>query len=541
MATPRWTEMYVNSSGVGLSAAMNAGHALDYMYGRGTPAALKSATPANIPLTITSSNSDLMITMNDGLGSDSKTFTLSSGVNLDPRVIARDLTDKMHREFPSNKPIWTNAYCFWWGNNFELRSGVCGANAMVRVDYCDNSVAETLGFTHGNAAYGSNDNRLYDGETAAGNKTTNTWSGSISVSGTSFASSSDEYTVVAINSDAGTGQGGATLITHASGTYPGTVTLGGVYNFTTSTLYHMQVTVSGSASYMNGVKDACPVMSWYADAGEGDTVCSGSIQLLYPNYPYPLGNKGLWVKFSNAPFSFPGDAWRIQASGILAPEGYDYVWGSAMRKVIWSSYRGDTEWTPQPTATYGSYFRIGRKGLYIAGNQNYNVAPGDTLRLRVPGPVPYRYDITSINLGNITVTTTSRVFCVRFDLIGGAVELTNVRYSLLDDGGMGYHDGVNTAFRWGTVGAGQKAVNTNYDVEWKNEVNAQDLVLPKPSYLYAIDENLAEVNTADDSKVIGIDPFDALISDYIYCAIQLGADESGQKTVVYRCYFDYTE
>lgn len=541
MAIPRWVEMYTNSSGVGLSSYLNAGHTHDYMYGRGTPAVLQASAPSEIPMTITSSNSELMVTMNDGLSASSKTFTLASGVNLDPRMIARDITDKMHREYPVNHPIWTQAYCLWWGNNFELRSGIAGMNASTKVEYVANSAAATLGFTHGVTAYGSDNNRLYNGEISAGNKTTNTWSGSVTLSGTSFAPAWDEYTVTAINSDAGAGQGSASIITHASGTYPGTVTLGGIYNFTTGTTYHLSVSVSGSASYMNGVKDACPVMDWYADPGGGDTTSSGSIQLLYPNYPYPLGNKGLWIKFSNAPFSYPGDAWQIQASGIVTPVGFDYQWGSAMRKVIWSSIKGDVEWDYQNTAPYNSYFRVGRKGIYVSANQDYNVAPGDTLRFRVSGPVPYRYDITSINLGNITVTTSSRVFAVRFDLIGGAVELTNVRFSLLDNGGMGYHDGVNTAFRYGTVGAGQPAVNTDYDVGWWNQVNVQDLVTPKPDYLYAIDENLTEVSTADDSKVVGIDPFDSLVSDYIFAAIMLGADESGQKTVVYRCYFDYTE
>lgn len=541
MAIPRFTEMYTNSSGVGLSAYLNAGHTQSYMYGRGLPAELKADMPADVPITITSSNSDLMITMNDGLSASSKTFTLTSGVNLDPRVLARDITDMMHRQYPVNHPIWTQAQCLWWGDGLKLRSGIAGSNASVKVEYTANSAASTLGFTHGTTAYGSDNNRLYNGEISAGNKLTDTWSGSVSVSGTSFAGSYDEYVVVAVNSDAGTGQGSASIITHASGTYPGTVTLGGVYNFTTGTTYHLNVTVSGSASYMNGVKDACPVMDWYSDAGGGDTTSSGSIQLLYPNYPYPLGNKGLWVKFSNAPFSYPGDSWEIQASGIVTPVGYDYQWGSAMRKVIWSSFRGDTEWDYQDTDTYNNYFRIGRKGLYISANQDYNVAPGDVLRFRIPGPVPYRYDITSIDLGNITVTTSSRVFAVRFDLVGGAVELTNLRFSLLDNGGMGYHDGVNTAFRWGTVGPGQKAVNTDYDVEWWNQVNVQDLVTPKPDYLYAIDENLTEVTTADDSKVIGIDSFESLVSDYIFASIMLGADESGQKTVVYRAYYDYTE
>jgi len=538
MATPRWVQMYTVSSGIGLTSYLNAGHVLDYMYGRGTPPSLQGTIPSQLPITITSTACNLLITMNDGSASTSKIFTLASGVNRDPRVLARDITDMMHREYPTNTPIWTNANCGWWSNGFKVNAGICGHNASVQIDYTANSAAELLGFTHGTVAYGSDNYRLPDGEIAAGNKSTNTWSGSVSVSGTSFKGAWDEWVAVAVNSDGGSGQGTAAIITHASGTYPGTVTLGGVYNYSDDTVYHVQVSVSGSASYMTGVKDAVPLMTWYGTGG--DTTMSGSaIQLLYADQPYPLGNKGLWIKFSNSPFSYPGDAWMISASGIL--DGSNYQWGSAMRKIIWSSHKGDTEWTQQSTSTYGNYFRVGRGGVYIAANQDYNVAPGDTLRVRVPGPVPYLFDTSSINLGNITVTTTSSIFAIRFDLIAGAVELTNVKYSLLSNGGMGYHDGTNTAFRYGTVGRGNKATATLYDVEWWNGVTAADMVPPQPSYLYDIDANLTVVSTADDSKSIGIDPFDALCSDYIFGAIQLGADESGQKTVVYRCYFDYSE
>jgi hypothetical protein len=538
MATPRWVEMFTTNTGIGLASYMNAGHTLDYMYGRGTTPSLRGDTPSQIPLTLDSTQCDLMITMNDGLASTSKIFTIASGVSLDPRVLARDLTDRMHRDHPVNNPIWTNANCRWWENGFQINAGICGHNASVRVDYTANSAATALGFTHGVAAYGSDNDRLENGGVAAGNKTTNTWSGVISTSGTSFAGAWDEWTAVAVNSDGGANQGTAAILTHASGTYPGTVTLGGIYNYSDDTIYHVDVSVSGSASYMNGVKDAVPLMTWYGTGG--DTTMSGSaIQLLYPDQPYPLGNKGLWIKFNNAPFSYPGDSWTISASGIL--DGNNYQWGSVMRKIIWSSHKGDVEWTQQSTATFNNYFAIGRGGVYVAANQDYNVAPGDAIRVRVPGPVPYTYDSTSINLGNITVTTASRVFCVRFDLTGGAIELTNVKYSLLNNGGMGYHDGVNTSFPFGTVGRGNKASATLYDVEWWDGITVQDLIPPKPSYLYDIDANLTVVSTADDSKNIGIDPFDALISDYIFCAIRLGADESGQKTAVYRCYFDYTE
>lgn len=543
MAQPRWVEYFTNSSGTTMSSSQNAGHTNSGMYGRGTPPALRGSTPSEIPITLASDSNKLNIRMHNGVSESSKVYTLASGTNLDPRVIARDITDQMHRNPPVNHAVWTSARCFWNYDAFELRGGICGYNATVTIDSTTNSAHTKLGLSTGVTVHGSDNNRLYNGGLATDGKSVNTWSGSMTVSGTSFASSWDEYTIVAVNNDAGTGQGSASIVTHASGTYPGTVTLGGVYNYSDSTTYHVNVTVSGSASYMNGVLDAVPVMDWYGTGG--DTVSSGSQQLLYANYPYPLGNKGLWIKFSNAPFSYPGDSWQILASGIIAPSGYNYQWGSAMRSVIWSSIKGDTSWDITPnsgnTATFNNYFAVGRKGIYLSANQDYNVAAGDTLRVTLPGPVPYSYDISSINLGNITITTSSRVFTVRFDVIGGAVELTNVKFSLLSNGGMGYHDGVNTAFRFGTVGAGQPATTTNYDIGWRNDVQVSDLVPPKPEYLHTIVANLSEVSTADDSQTIGIDEFDGLISDYIFNAIQLGADESGQKTVVYRCYYDYTE
>jgi hypothetical protein len=542
MAQPRWTEMVTNPSGLILASSQNMAHTTPGNYGRGTTGTLQGAAPPTVPITLTSSTCDLLITMNDGATTTSKTFTLASGVNLDPRVIARDITDKMHKEYPVNSPVWTAAICHWWKSGFLLLNGICGSNSMVRVDYTANSAAGALGFTHGVAGYGSENNILPDGGLATGNKVTNTWSGSMSSSGTLFNGSCDIYTITAVNSDSGEGQGTASVLTHASGSYAGTVSLGGIYNYSDNTIYHMVVTVTGSASYMSGVTGNVPVMTWWGEGG--DTTCSGAIELLYPNYPYPLGNKGLWVKFSNYPFSYPSDAWAISASGInYAGGSYNYQWGGAFRKIIWSSLKGDVQWTQQSTATFGNYFPVGRKGIYLSANQDYNVAPGDTIRVRIPGPVPYNFDITSINLGNITVTTSSRVFCVRFDLIGGAIELTNIKFSLLNDGGMAYHDGSNTYFPWGTVGPGQKAVSYggSYDVEWWSNVNVQDLIPPKPGYMYAIDSNLVPVSTADDSKVIGVDPFDGLISDYIFCAVHLGADESGAKTAVYRCYFDYTE
>jgi hypothetical protein len=124
-------------------------------------------------------------------------------------------------------------------------------------------------------------------------------------------------------------------------------------------------------------------------------------------------------------------------------------------------------------------------------------------------------------------------------LLGGAVELTNVKYGLLDDGGMSQHNGVDTYFSWGTTGPGQEAVDGDLHWQWRNGVDKTDLTQSR-SYIYAYDKDLQEVSTADDSKTIGVSSFDGLQSDFIWNAIRLGADESSAKTIAYRCYFDYS-
>lgn len=516
-------------------------------YGRGIPAWVRGYTPSAIPINIDSSNNTLRLRIYNGSTSAAKDFILASGISLDPRMISRDITDKMHQQPPVNSPEWTCAYCFWNYNGFEIRSGCAGASGWIQIEDPPggNSAADTLGFTSDkrNVQFsGQDDDRLYrdvDGTiyTGAKNKITNTYSGSTSSSGTSWAGGFDEYVIVAVDS---TGGGGATIQSHDSGAYPGTITIGGIYNHSTSTTYKINVSISGSTSYMNGTLGNVPAMTWSGAGGDITSTSSNPIQLLWPNYPYKLGNQGLWIKFSNAPFSYPGDSWTIVASGIPYTSN-DWQFGQLGRYVIWSSLRGDTQWTPQPTSS--DYFQIGTKGLFIKPDYSYPVACGDTFRVRLPGPVPYQYDISSINLGNITVSTSSRIFCVSFQLIGGAVELTNVKFGLLSDGGMAWHypDGSKTAFRWGTVGPGQSASSQGYNIEWRNGVNVSDLIPPKPGYLYAIDQNLLVVATADDSKTIGVSPMESLMSDYIFNAITLAAEESGAKTITYRCYFDYTE
>ena len=543
-AITMWNRMTVTSSGIGLDEIYNAAHCTSNYYGGGRPAAIRGNLPPSVPITIDSSNCNLRVWMNGDGGSSVKIMTLYSGTNLDCRMLAKYITDQMHASPPGGDTgQWEDAYCILRKNGFELRSGIAGTNSQIKVENTTNSAAATLGFSEGVTFNGSELGRLYDGEYSCQGRLTNVYNGSISVSGIYTGGGFDEYMIVAVE-DSLKG-GGATVISHPSGTFAGSVTLGGVYAYHRDAVLHLIVTATGGSAYMNGVKDTCPEIHWYmtvptASGTDEDPTfisMSGTHKLLYPDYPMDISGKGLWVRFSNHPFDTT-DAWTIECSGIA--KGSNYTAGQSERKIIWSSLRGDTQWEPQDTATFGSFIEVGNYGIHMAFNQNYPIESGDVFKIRVPGPQVYGWDITSINLGNITVSTTSAVFCTTFNLVGGAVELTNVKFGLLDDGGMSQHNGTDTYFSWGTAGAGQEAVDGSLHWQWRNGVDATDLVPTKPPYLYAIDKDLQEVATADDSKTIGVNSFEGLQSDFIWDAIRLGADESGPKTITYRCYFDYS-
>ncbi len=109
----------------------------------------------------------------------------------------------------------------------------------------------------------------------------------------------------------------------------------------------------------------------------------------------------------------------------------------------------------------------------------------------------------------------------------------------------------DTEFHFGTVGAGENAPGggptTNSQVEFPvdssgfGDVTATDIDSDTPpSFLFATKADLAVVNSADNAEDIG-NYLEAVVSDFMYLAIKLGANETGaNSTINYRMFFDFS-
>jgi len=185
-----------------------------------------------------------------------------------------------------------------------------------------------------------------------------------------------------------------------------------------------------------------------------------------------------------------------------------------------------------------------RKGVYILFNGNNNFRAGDEFHVICTPPQPQSYDISSLNYGNVTVSTESSVKCVIFEIMSGAVEMDTVKFGLQSHGTFSHHNAGNndTKFRFGTVGPGNNAgVNPLDGYEWYANIAAGDIDndVP-PRYLFATEDNLSVVADADSSETMGNSHFMGMVVDPIFLNIKLGASEVGaNSTINYRIYFDY--
>ena len=159
-------------------------------------------------------------------------------------------------------------------------------------------------------------------------------------------------------------------------------------------------------------------------------------------------------------------------------------------------------------------------------------------------PQPSSYNISQLNYGNVTVSTESPVKTVAFEIMSGAYELSSVKFGLQSHGSFSHHvtGDDDTYFRFGTVGPGSNAGNSPTDAqEWWPNIAAADIDSDTPpAYLYATEDNLAVVASADASEDLGnLQTF--LQADPIWLNIRLGANETGaNSTINYRLYFDYS-
>ena len=453
-------------------------------------------------------------------------ITLYSGTNLDPRFVAKDITEKM-RNLGKNDERWDSAICKWEnipdkGNRFKIYSGSLGVASSVSIS--------TVGSESGHNVLGFATRSEVGGEAS-----TNNFQGTMKVTGTYKGFLPEVYTVVVTNDqDATRGIGSATQ----NISYDGIFTTGGIYNYTSDTTYTITIDVTNGTTMAGGTGNV-PIMTWTASPSADDSTVG--TELLYPDYWYKIGTRGLMVKFTDAVFSV--GYWTVpcykpdytSGTNVTDPPGTAYM--------AFSSDRGDMGGAMLTPAS-GTAVALGSRGLNVSfvptGGSDY-LGIRDTFTIICHGPKAENYNISSVNFGNVTVSTESSTKCVVFEVESGAYQLSSVKFGLQSHGSFQHHYAGNndTMFRFGTVGPKNKAgVGQESGIEWYPGVVAADIDSDvPPTYLYSTRSNLQVVSTADDSQSVGnVD----LTADPVWFNIKLGSSETGASTSNYRVFFDYS-
>ena len=462
---------------------------------------------------------------------DSSYVTIASGTALDPRFVARDITEKLHN-LGKNDPSYDQAICVWENNKLKLYSGSLGSSSSVTVVSGTNTAHIELGFGTKTEVGGSNNNPA----TGALNQ----YDGGVTVSGTYSGFFDETYTIVIANSWTV-----GSPVKGGSNSYTGTATIGGIFNNSSSITYTINIDTTNGSTMGAGTGNV-PKMSW-TSTGNADN-SSADVELLYPNYFYKLGTKGVYVKFSDAVFSHcpPGTpAWTVACTYPQYTHGTNTQGAAGDAQFIWGSTRGDDSGDNPLTTSDSSLVRLGSRGLYIKFTGTNYLKAGDQFKVICTPPQPQSYDITNLNYGNVTVSTESAPKAIMFEIVSGAIEMSTVKFGLQSHGTFEHHNANNsdTYFRFGTVGPGQPAGSSPTDgLEWRANITAADISSDTPpSYLYATEDNLSVVADADDSETIGSSSFMGMTSDPIYVGVRLGASEVGaNSTINYRVYFDYS-
>ena len=462
---------------------------------------------------------------------DSSFITLVSGVDLDPRFIAKDINEKLHN-LGKNDPSYDQSQCVWENNMLKLYSGSLGSSSSVAVISGTNTAHTELGWGSKTEVGGSNNNP------ATGS--TNQYNGGLTVSGTYNGFFDEVYTVVIHN-----GWTINTPVKGGSNAYTGTISTGGIFNHTSDITYTIYTDTTNGTT-MGGGSGNVPKISWVSTGNVDNS--SQDVELLYPNYWYTLGTKGTMIKFTDAVFSHnqsPDNAWTIACLAPLTTHGGNSQGLDGDARYVWGSTRGDDSGNNPIVTSNSSFTQLGSRGLYIKATGSNMYKAGDQFKIVCTPPQPKSYDITNLNYGNVTVSTEAPVKSVIFEIISGAIEMSTVKFGLQGHGSFEHHNENNsdTYFRFGTVGPGQPGGSSPIDgLEWHADIQSSAIAndIP-PTYLHATKANLSVVSDADDSEVIGSSSFMGMVSDPIFLNIKLGASEVGaNSTINYRIFFDYS-
>ena len=512
-AVTRWVQYDGDETGV-------AGTGGGTNYGRGTRGFSLATASVSDSFNIGTSNNRLYIKV-DGAPASPYGITLASGSELDPRFVAKDITEKMHNAGQATT-AWDQAQCVWDDNQFKLYAGSLGSSSSITISSGTNTAHLELGWG----------TKTETGGSATGNGNAGNY---ITVSGT-YNGFFDEIYHVVINKEVSIG----TPSKGGTNSYTGTISTGGVYNNNTLITYTMSISTTNGTTMGAGTGNV-PTVSWTSTGSVDD---GGPVELLYADYWYNIGTKGLMVKFSDAIFNTCDPAWDIICQAVQYAEGTNANAPVGTAKFVLGSNRGDDADTAYTTTSSGSWARLGSRGLNISWTTVANLSALDEFFVICTPPQPSSYNITNLNYGNVTVSTESPVRNVIFEILSGAVEIDTVKFGLQSHGNFNNHGegGNDTYFRFGTVGPGNNAGNSPQDgYEWRTSVTASDISSDTPpSYLYATQENLAVVADADNSQAIGTSTFAGMVADPTWLNIKLGSSEVGaNSTINYRIYFDY--
>jgi len=278
-AVTRWVLYDTTSAGVaGTGGGTNRG--------RGTRGYSLATASVSDSFNIGTNNNRLYVNID---GSGVQYITLASGTDLDPRFVAKDITEKLHN-LGMAATGWDQAQCVWEDNQFKLYSGTLGINSHVTVNSGTNTAHLELGWG----------TKTEPGGSATSNNNADNY---ITVSGT-YEGLFDEIYHIVINREVSIG----TPSKGGSNTYTGTITTGGVFNFASDITYTISISTTNGTT-MGAGKGNVPTMSWTSTSNLDD---GGPTELLYANYWYKLGTKGVMVKFTDAVFNTCNPAWTIQ-------------------------------------------------------------------------------------------------------------------------------------------------------------------------------------------------------------------------------------
>jgi hypothetical protein len=329
-----------------------------------------------------------------------------------------------------------------------------------------------------------------------------------------------------------------------SNTYAGTMTTAGIYSDTvhTADTYIINIDTTNGTTVGAGAGNV-PRYKITGHAG-ADNNPSDWVDILYADYWYPVGTQGVKVKWTDAVFNTVATGWTVNVEAPQYAAGTNTTAPQGLAKYVWASNRGDDSLNNPIVTVSGGYTRLGTRGLYITFSGTTDLAAREVYHVMCRAPQPDSYAITQLNYGNVTVSTESPVKTVSFEIISGAYEISSVKFGLQSDGSFSHHDqgDDDTSFRFGTVGPTNTAGTGDTDgQEWWVDVLPGDIDSDTPpAYLYATEDDLAVVASADLSEDIGSQQT-YLEADPIWLCIRLGANETGaNSTINYRLYFDYS-